>query len=212
MKKSLSIAAIAAVFGASLIYSVNNNYVPIKAADVSDTNTLVNNQGVSDKTWSNKLAKAGYVFKLTKDEVSADGGLFQKKHGLSKDYSLKYAKKIFAKNMLFKIDRVKSEKNGSSVHIVSQNGKYKFWTNFLTGTYNVNGLRKALKPLIKAEAEVIHTTSKEKKTKMLVTAEKLANKLKGSDKKLAQESIIQLKQWIDNEVYANIPVLLIGNL
>ena len=183
MKRSLSIAAILVVFGASLIYSVNNNYVPVKAADVSDTNTLVNNQGVSDKTWSNKLAKAGYVFKLTKDEVSADGGLFQKKHGLSKDYSVKYAKKIFAKNMLFKIDRVKSEKNGSSVHIVSQNGKYKFWTNFLTGTYNVNGLRKALKPLIKAEAEVIHTTSKEKKTKMLVTAEKLANKLKGSDKK-----------------------------
>ena len=212
MKKSLSIVAIAAVFGASLIYSVNNNYVPVKAADVSDTNTLVNNQGVSDKTWSKKLAKAGYVFKLTKDEVSADGGLFQKKHGLSKDYSVKYAKKIFAKNMLFKIDRVKSEKNGSSVHIVSKNGKYKFWTNFLTGTYNVNGLRKALKPLIKAEAEVIHTTSKEKKTKMLVTAEKLANKLKGSDKKLAQESITQLKQWIDNEVYANIPVLLIGNL
>ena len=211
MKRSLSIAAIAAVFGASLIYSVNNNYVPVKAADVSDTNTLVNNQGVSDKTWSNKLAKAGYVFKLTKDEVSADGGLFQKKHGLSKDYSVKYAKKIFAKNMLFKIDRVKSEKNGSSVHIVSQNGKYKFWTNFLTGTYNVNGLRKALKPLIKAEAEVIHTTSKEKKTKMLVTAEKLANKLKGSDKKLAQESIIQLKQWIDNKVFANIPTLLIGN-
>ena len=211
MKRSLSIAAILAVFGASLIYSVNNNYVPVKAADVSDTNTLVNNQGVSDKTWSNKLAKAGYVFKLTKDEVSADGGLFQKKHGLSKDYSVKYAKKIFAKNMLFKIDRVKSEKNGSSVHIVSQNGKYKFWTNFLTGTYNVNGLRKALKPLIKAEAEVIHTTSKEKKTKMLVTAEKLANKLKGSDKKLAQESIIQLKQWIDNKVFANIPTLLIGN-
>ena len=178
MKRSLSIAA---VFGASLIFSAtSSNYVPVKAADVSDTNTIVNNQGVSDKTWSKKLAKAGYVFKLTKDEVSADGGLFQRK-------------------------------NGSLVHIVSQNGKYKFWTNFLTGTYNVNGLRKALKPLIKAEAEVIHTTSKEKKTKMLVTAEKLANKLKGSDKKLAQESIIQLKQWIDNKVFANIPTLLIGN-
>ena len=211
MKRSLSIAAILAVFGASLIYSVNNNYVPVKAADVSDTNTLVNNQGVSDKTWSKKLAKAGYVFKLTKDEVSADGGLFQKKHGLSKDYSVKYAKKIFAKNMLFKIDRVKSEKNGSSVHIVSQNGKYKFWTNFLTGTYNVNGLRKALKPLIKTEVEMITNTPKEKIAKKLVTAEKLANKLKGSDKKLAQESIIQLKQWIDNKVFANIPTLLIGN-
>ena len=40
----------------------------------------------------------------------------------------------------------------------------------------------------------------------------MANKLKGSDKKLAQESISQLKQWIDNKVYANIPTLLIGNL
>lgn len=114
--------------------------------------------------------------------------------------------------MLFKIDRVESEKNGSLVHIVSQNGKYKFWTNFLTGTYNVNGLRKSLKPLTKTEAEIINNTSKEKIAKKLVTAEKLANKLKGSDKKLAQESITQLKQWIDNEVYANIPVLLIGNL
>ena len=61
MKKSLSIVAIAAVFGASLIYSVNNNYVPVKAADVSDTNTLVNNQGVSDKTWSKKLVQNLYL-------------------------------------------------------------------------------------------------------------------------------------------------------
>ena len=191
--------------------SVSNNYVPVKAADVSDTNTLVNNQDVSDKTWSNKLAKAGYVFKLAKNIATTDGGLYQRKNGLLKDYSLKYAKKIFAKNMLFKIDRVKSEKNGSSVHIVSKNGKYKFWTNFLTGTYNVNGLRKSLKPLIKTEVEMITNTPKEKIAKKLVTAEKLANKLKGSDKKLAQESITQLKQWIDNEVFANIPTLLIGS-
>ena len=211
MKKSLSIAAILAVFGASLIFSASNNCVSVKAADVNDTKTVVNNQDVSDKTWSSKLAKAGYVFKLAKDEVSADGGLFQRKNGLVKEYSVKYAKKIFAKNMLFKIDRVKSEKNGSSVHIVSKNGKYKFWTNFLTGTYNVNGLRKALKPLIKTEVEMITNTPKEKIAKKLVTAEKLANKLKGSDKKLAQESITQLKQWIDNKVFANIPTLLIGN-
>ncbi len=212
MKKSLSIAAIVAVFGASLIYSAtSNNYMPVKAADVSDTNTVVNNQDVSDKTWSNKLAKAGYVFKLAKNVATADGGLYQRKNGLLKKYSLKYAKKVFAKNMLFRIDRAISIENGSLVHIVSQNGKYKFWTNFLTGTYNVNGLRKALKPLIKAEAEVIHTTPKEKIAKKLVTAEKLANKLKGSDKKLAQESITQLKQWIDNEVFANIPTLLIGS-
>jgi len=212
MKRSLSIAAFAAVFGASLIFSASNNCVSVKAADVNDTKTVVNNQDVSDKTWSSKLAKAGYVFKLAKDEVSADGGLFQRKNGLAKEYSVKYAKKIFAKNMLFKIDRAISIKNGSLVHIVSQNGKYKFWTNFLTGTYNVNGLRKALKPLIKTEVEMITNTPKEKIAKKLVTAEKLANKLKGSDKKLAQESITQLKQWIDNEVFANIPVLLIGSL
>ena len=211
MKKSLSIAAILAVFGASLIFSASNNCVSVKAADVNDTKTVVNNQDVSDKTWSSKLAKAGYVFKLAKDEVSADGGLFQRKNGLVKEYSVKYAKKIFAKNMLFKIDRAISVENGSLVHIVSQNGKYKFWTNFLTGTYNVNGLRKALKPLIKTEVEMITNTPKEKIAKKLVTAEKLANKLKGSDKKLAQESITQLKQWIDNKVFANIPTLLIGN-
>ncbi len=212
MKRSLSIAAILAVFGASLIFSAtSSNYVPVKAADVSDTNTVVNNQGVSDKTWSNKLTKAGYVFKLAKNIATTDGGLYQRKNGLLKKYSLKHAKKVFAKNMLFKIDRAISVENGSLVHIVSQNGKYKFWTNFLTGTYNVNGLRKALKPLIKAEAEIIHTASKEKIAKKLVTAEKLANNLKGSDKKLAQESITQLKQWIDNKVFANIPTLLIGN-
>ncbi|MBI0033649.1 hypothetical protein H3U50_04040 [Lactobacillus sp. M0398] len=213
MKKSLSIAAIAAVFGASLIFSAtSSNYVPVKAADVSDTNTVVNNQGVSDKTWSNKLTKAGYVFKLAKNIATTDGGLYQRKNGLLKKYSLKHAKKVFAKNMLFKIDRAISVENGSLVHIVSQNGKYKFWTNFLTGTYNVNGHKKSLKPLIKTEVEMITNTSKEKIAKKLVTAEKLANKLKGSDKKLAQESITQLKQWIDNEVFANIPVLLIGSL
>ena len=212
MKKSLSIATIVAVYGASLIYSAtSNNYMPVKAAVVSETNTVVNNNDVSDKTWSNKLTKAGYVFKLAKNVATADGGLYQRKNGLLKKYSLKYAKKVFAKNMLFKIDRAVSIENGSLVHIVSQNGKYKFWTNFLTGTYNVNGLRKSLKPLIKTEVEMITNTPKEKIAKKLVTAEKLANKLKGSDKKLAQESITQLKQWIDNEVFANIPTLLIGS-
>ena len=207
-KYIVGLSAVAATFATVAAPLAVTN---VKAADVSDTNTVVNNQDVSDKTWSNKLAKAGYVFKLTKDVATDDGGLFQRKNGLLKEYSLKYAKKVFAKNMLFKIDRAISIENGSLVHIVSQNGKYKFWTNFLTGTYNVNGHRKSLKPLIKIEAEIVTNTSKEKIAEKLVTAEKLANKLKGSDKKLAQESISQLKQWIDNKVYANIPTLLIGN-
>ena len=35
--------------------------------------------------------------------------------------------------------------------------------------------------------------------------------LNQSKTRLYQESIIQLKQWIDNKVFANIPTLLIGS-
>lgn len=59
--------------------SVSNNCVSVKAANASDTKTVVNDKGVSDKAWSNKLTKAGYVFKLAKNVATADGGLYQRK-------------------------------------------------------------------------------------------------------------------------------------
>lgn len=189
--------------------AVNNN---LNLAIVPTTNVMGKSSNISDQAWSNKLAKAGYIFKLSKDIYASSGGLFPSNFAKRQPYSVKYAKKIYDKKMLFKIDQFKSVKNGTSIHIVSKNKKYQFWTNFLTGTCNIYGRRKALKPIIKAEIKVIRTTDKKTASRLLAKATKVTAKLHGSNKKIASDSIIQLKQWLNNKNFVNIPVLLIGSL
>lgn len=158
------------------------------------------------------MAKVGYIFKLSKDVYASSGGLYTSNFANHQPYSAKYAKKIYDKKMLFKIDRIKSVKNSTFIHVVSQNKKYHFWTNFLTGTYNIYGRRNALKPVIKAEVKAIRTTNKKTASRSLAQAVKATANLRGHNKKIASASLVQLQQWLNDKNFANIPLLLIGSL
>ncbi|RMC47355.1 hypothetical protein [Lactobacillus sp. ESL0228] len=211
MRKIISKVAILLLFGISVLSSFNGT---IQASDiVPDTKIATTSKTKEDETidqaWSQKLAKAGYVFRLTKSVYST---LYPDNWIDHQAYSKKYAKKIVAKKMLFKVDQAKSIENGSAVHIISQNGKYRFWANFLTDIDNVNGHKKSLKALINIETKIIIDAHPQAALKQFGKAEKATTKLKGKDRKLARESLKELKQWSKDERYAKIPTLLIGSL
>lgn len=210
MKKLISLIAVLFAFISSASLEFNGKNV--KAATSSTTIVASKNNGISDQAWSSKLAKAGYIFKLSKDVYASSGGLYPSNFANHQPYSAKYAKKIYDKKMLFKIDRVKSVKNSTFIHVVSQNKKYHFWTNFLTGTYNIYGRRNALKPVIKAEVKAIRTTNKKTASRSLAQAVKATANLRGHNKKIASASLVQLQQWLNDKNFANIPLLLIGSL
>lgn len=210
MKKLISLIAVLFAFISSASLEFNGKNV--KAATSSTTIVASKNNGISDQAWSSKLAKAGYIFKLSKDVYASSGGLYPSNFANHRPYSAKYAKKIYDKKMLFKIDRVKSVKNSTFIHVVSQNKKYHFWTNFLTGTYNIYGRRNALKPVIKAEVKAIRTTNKKTASRSLAQAVKATANLRGHNKKIASASLVQLQQWLNDKNFANIPLLLIGSL
>lgn len=212
MKKLISLIAVLFTFTSSILLSFNDNGKNVKAATSSTTIVSTKNNGIHDHAWSNKLAKAGYIFKLSKDVYASSGGLYPSDFSNHQPYSVKYAKKIYDKKMLFKIDRIKSVKNSTSIHVVSKNKKYRFWTNFLTGTYNIYGRRKALKPVIKAEIKAIRTTNKKTASRSLAQAVKATANLRGRNKKIASASLVQLQQWLNDKNFANMPLLLIGSL
>lgn len=174
---------------------------------VQDTQN-VNTEQTINEAWTNKLAKAGYTFKLAKG--AGKDSLYPELN--AKPYSKKYVQKLVKKNVVFKIDQAKEIKNGSFVHLVSKNGKYHGWTDFASGVYNKRKTVKALKPLIKAEKKVISATDTKKAEQYFGKAKKLAAKLTGHNKKLAKTSIKQLQEWLNSPTYANLPVLLIGSL
>lgn len=205
MKKTSKILLTMLFFSFSLLLNFNNTSKSVKAVS-NESNVTQSENNALDKIWSKKLAKAGYVFKLKKDD------LYHGKLNDRKVYSSEYADKIRAKKMLFKIDQVKSIKNGVTVHLLSKNGRHHFWTNFLTGTYNINGRKKTLRPIVNAEIKVIGTTDNQKVTKQINQIKKLSGKLKGRNKKLALESIKQLKRWLKDKKFANLPTLLIGSI
>lgn len=159
----------------------------------------------TDKKWSKKLNKAGYVFKLP----DAKHGTLFKING--KQYSKKALKKITRKKINFKVTSIKTIHNGIFVYLVSKNGKYKGYTTYMNGIYNKNIHNKRLHPLIETELKVMHAKASGKPTKKLLGRAKiLSTKLTGKNKKIALTSMKQLKQFIKYGTIAETPVLLVG--
>ena len=175
------------------------------AISVSATTSSHKPNWHTDKSWSKKLANAGYVFKLP----YAQKGALYKNNGTS--YSKKTLQKIINQNILFKVKNVKVIHNGVSVNLVSKDGKYKGYTTYVNAIYNKNLLNEDLQPLIKAELSVMHAKDNGKPTeKLLSRAKTLAAGLTGQNRKIALTSIKQLKQFIKRGTMAETPVLLIG--
>lgn len=133
-----------------------------------------------NRSWTNNLAIAGYAYKIP------------------------------GKKDTYRVIEVKSIRNGATALIQSKQTRKKRWVNPITTFYNINVNKKALKKLINAELKVINEPDSKRANQKLEQVQKIAKKLKGNNKKIANQSIKQLKNRIKNPVYANIPALLVG--
>ncbi|GAA6114259.1 hypothetical protein [Apilactobacillus apinorum] len=133
-----------------------------------------------NRSWTNNLAIAGYAYKIP------------------------------GKKDTYRVIEVKSVRNGATALIQSKQTKKKRWVNPITTFYNVNVSKKALKKLINAELKVINQPDSKLANQKLAQVQKIAKKLNGNNRKIANQSIKQLKNRIKNPIYANIPSLLVG--
>ncbi|WEV44192.1 hypothetical protein OZX56_02895 [Lactobacillus sp. ESL0684] len=179
---------------------------------LSNTNTISaqaeTTRHLSDKAWTKKLANAGYVFELPD---ATKGALYKNTAAKGgKSYSKKVLKKLVKNHTLFKVKKLSTVKNGISVDLVSKDGKYKGYTNYINGIYNKNLLNKKLQPLINLELKAIDEKDKKVAKADVAKVSKLAKQLTGKNKKVANTSINQLKQFLKNKDLSETPVLLIG--
>ncbi|BDR61083.1 hypothetical protein [Lactobacillus xylocopicola] len=200
MKKVAKVLLTALLLAVSVAVSFPTNNVI--AADAKTPKAV---RYDTDKAWTRKLAKAGYVFMLP----NADKGALIKANGNS--YSKKTLNKIVNNFTLFKVKRIKSVHNGVFADLVSKNGKYKGSTTYVNGFYNKNLLNEKLELLINVELTVMNAKDLGKPTDGLLTqAEAIAAGLTGQNKKIALTSIRQLKDYIKWGTMAETPVLLVG--
>lgn len=192
------------------LLSVTVNETKIAKADTASaapTQALISSN--PNSVWTNKLSQENYVFKLKKHAV-----VFSE-FGQSKTtaYDQKFIQSLIDKNVHFKITEAMTPKNGAIVHIVDKTGKIQGWVSPISDIYNINSKRKSLRPLVKAELKAMNLQDKKQKKlalKSLSKAEKISKKLHSKNKKIAKTSIKQLKTWMKQEKYQNIPTLLIG--
>lgn len=199
MKKIVTKAALVSVLFCAPIVAAS------PASNVSATTNSHKAGWHTNKSWSKRLAKAGYVFRLT----NASKGALYRNNG--KSYSKKILRKIINNNTLFKVEQVRIIHNGVFVSLVSKDGKYTGYTTYVNAIYNKDLLNEDLKPLIKAELSVMQAKDNGKPTdELLNQAETLAVELTGHNRKIALTSINQLKGFIKRGTVAETPVLLIG--
>lgn len=198
----ISKIALAAVLLCAPIAAVATSSNVISAKTAANKKTPYH---YSTKAWTKKLAKAGYSFKLPN---AAKGALY-KPNG--KPYGKKSLKKIVKSNTLFKVKKVRLIHNNVFVDLVSKNGKFKGYTSYINGIYNKNLDNPKLQPLIEAELGVMTAKVNQNPTAdLLGQAQNEAAKLTGKEKKIADLSLKQLKEFVEYGTVAETPVLLIG--
>ena len=204
MKKGVKLLTISAAIA---LFSVATGTIATSVVDAS-TSEESKQEAKTDEKASIRLAKAGYVFRLNHDAT-----ISLKAHQAA-HLPKAEVEKLVNDQVLFKVDQVSSLRNGVQVHIVDQTGQAKGWVNIVSDLYNVNAQKKSLKKLIKAELKVmdycdIMQMKSAKKQFKKVT--KLADQVKDpNEQAIAKTSIKELKKWMGQLEYKDIPALLIG--
>ncbi|WP_105956950.1 hypothetical protein [Apilactobacillus quenuiae] len=183
--------------------------------------------------WANRLSKNGYVFRIKKSQMDYYDGEFTRNfsHKKPSNYNIKDVKKFANSNMNFRVNHIWSYKNGLEVNVTSQSGKVSGWINY-NDIYNKERNNKNLRKLVQLENNIcdkaedvtfyqyegkkLHAKKinqiKESINTDLKTAIKLTNKLSDHSQILAQQSIKEIKVFINNSDVKNIPTLLVGRM
>ena len=163
-------------------------------------------------TPAKRFSKEGYVFKLARNATVYHEVNDFISH-TSKPFGKSWVKKMADKNIKFKITEFGTGRVELVAHIVDQSGRNQGWVTFFNGDlYNINVKKKALQPLIKAELKVMDSQFEGKKPS-LIQIKNEAKKLHGQNKKIANKSIKEIKDWFAYKgdlSYTQYPSLLVG--
>ncbi|MCF6515909.1 hypothetical protein GSH19_07095 [Lactobacillus sp. S2-2] len=160
----------------------------------------------NDKTWTNRLAKNGYVFQIVNNGNKFKNVLMKNNPNKVpvKYYSSKYVSYLSKKNFGFKIKNIWEYKNKVLYEIISKNSKYKGWVNS-ENLYNKNLNNKALSQFSKKEVDFTNNMLSIKKL------DKELNKLSGRNKKIAKISLKEAKKYKLDQSEKNFPALFFAN-
>ncbi|TPR12360.1 hypothetical protein [Apilactobacillus timberlakei] len=183
--------------------------------------------------WANRLSKNGYVFRIKNSQMDYYDGEFTRNlsHKKPSNYNIKDVKKFANSNMNFKVNHIWSYKNGLEVNVISQSGKISGWINY-NDVYNKERNNKELRKLVQLENNIcdkaedvtfyqyegkkLHAKKinqiKASINTDLKAAIKLTNKLSDHNQILAQQSIKEIKVFINNSDVKNMPTLLVGRM
>ena len=163
-------------------------------------------------TPAKRFSKEGYVFKLARN-ATVYHEVNDVINDTSKPFDKSWVKKMADKNIKFKITEFGTGRVELVAHIVDQSGKNQGWVTFFNGDlYNIYAKRKALQPLIKAELKVMNSQFEGKKPSLIQTKNE-ARKLNGQNKKIANKSIKEIKDWFAYKgdlSFTQYPSLLVG--
>lgn len=205
------------IAAASLLFSlasVRKESVNVYAATESVQKNKNSENGNLQIIPAKRLAKAGYIFRLTKDAALFPN--FTASQG--EQYSKKVVKKLIDKKVRFKVTEYGTAKAALVAHIIDKSGKNQGWVSLESDNiYNINAKKKSLKPLVKAEMKVMNLVfekGKEIALKEMPQVEKEIKQLHGKNKRIGETSVKQLKKWLDYQgtdgAYKYIPTLLFG--
>lgn len=202
MKKIVKVLVVLTIVSTGQLFATTGN-TTVHAAQIEKPKLVTN------KVWTKRLAKAGYVFVLP---YAVKGVLYKNTAAKGgKSYSRKLLKKLVKNHTLFKVRKLSTIKNGIFVDLISKDGKYKGYTTYVNGIYNKNLFSKDLQPLINSELKVMAAKDNNEPTSALLEqAQTLASELTGKNKQIADTSIKQLKRYLKHSDLSETPVLLIG--
>ncbi|MCL0312243.1 hypothetical protein M2S00_03900 [Apilactobacillus sp. TMW 2.2459] len=192
----LSTLAISPIFANVHTVKADNNVKYVK----EKTYTL--------KKLTNRLAKAGYVYKLASfksDDIKDING---------KTLSSNILKNLRKANPDFKVNRITIYSGATAsqhVDLISKNHHYQVQTDYLNGAYNKNVNLKALKPIVKMELNMINKNEKQNlDVDSFNQLRRLVDNVSDKHaKKIALQSYNELKIYAKNRK-ETIPTLLLG--
>ncbi|MCK8607196.1 hypothetical protein [Apilactobacillus ozensis] len=159
------------------------------------------------KKLSNRLSKAGYVYKISsfkKDDI----------HFKNMKLDNKALKVLRKENPSFKVKNVIENVGATAslhINLVSKDNNYKLSVDYLNGLYNEHVNNKNVKPVVKMEMDMINQQNHLKLDKLgFEKLHKTINNIKSeSDHKIALDSYQQLKKYAKDKTQ-NLPSLLLG--
>ncbi|WP_220728498.1 hypothetical protein [Apilactobacillus xinyiensis] len=179
----------------------------------------------TNQVWLKRLSSDGYVFQIAKNghKDSNYKNYYivdnkKTKNSTTRRYTVSNSvlRKLAYGKEKFKVYSVKNNHNSVNVSMKSRNNNMDYTFAFAnggagSGIVNSNSYIKELRPLIKQEISAAKSVNNKHKSIVFYNnAKNITNKISSRNKKIAANSLKELKNYINNPEMYNLPTILVG--